>query len=154
MAVGYSYFEFDDREKQRCDTMLRSLIAQLSLQGREAHKPLDKLYSDCGRGAPEPSSPMLLNTLRNTVKSFTDVFISLDGLDECKESDDLATNIGEMAGWDIVGLHTLVTSWQEKDIEELLSIVLDDKYKVCIERAFVERDIRVNVQAGSARIGS
>lgn len=97
---------------------------------------------------------MLLNTLRNTVKSFTDVFISLDGLDECKESDDLATNIGEMAGWDIVGLHTLVTSWQEKDIEELLSIVLDDKYKVCIERAFVERDIRVNVQAGSARIGS
>lgn len=90
---------------------------------------------------------MLSNTLRNTVKSFTDVFISLDASDECKESDDLATNIGEMAGWDIVRLHTLVTSWQEKDIEELLSTVLDDKYKVCIERALVERDIRVNVQS-------
>lgn len=147
IAVGYFYFQFDDQEKQRCGTMLRSLIAQLSLQGGKAHKPLDALYSDCNRGESQPSLLMLLNTLRDTVESFTNVVISLDALDECKEREEMAKIMEQIAGWEIAGLHMLVTSRREKDIEEVLSALLEDKHKICIESAVVEGDIRAYVQS-------
>lgn len=38
MAVGYFSSEFNEQEKQRCNTKLRSVIAQSSLQGRQARQ--------------------------------------------------------------------------------------------------------------------
>ena len=146
-AVSYFYFEYNDREKQCCDQMLRSLIAQLSLQGREAHKPLDDIYSECGSGRLQLTLSMLLETLRKILEGFTRVFIILDALDECKEKDYLTKILEKIAGWNIAGLHMLVTSRREKDIEDSLSTLTDNNHMICIESALVKDDIRAYVRS-------
>lgn len=116
VGVGFYYFDFNDQDQQRCDTMLRSLIAQLSQHTHDEDNPLKKLYFACGTGVSQPSLPMLMKTLRELVQSFADVFIILDALDECKERNNLMANVEDMAGWKLASLHMLVTSRKEKDI--------------------------------------
>ena len=147
IGVGYFYFDFNNRDQQYCDTMLRSLIFQLWVQTREDANAVDALYSACGSGASQPSSNMLKNALKELVQSFVDTFIILDALDECKERKRLMPSIEEMAVWKISSLHMLVTSHKERDIEESLSTILDDEQRICIQSALVEGDIRNYVRS-------
>ena len=142
IGVAYFYFDFNNRDQQYCDTMLRSLISQLWLQNRDDANAVDALYLACGSGASQPSSHMLKNTLKELVHSFMDTFIILDALDECKERQKLMPTIEEMAVWKLSSLHILFTSRKEKDIEDSLSTVLDDEQRICIQSAPVENDFR------------
>ena len=126
--------------------MLRSLIAQLSLQSIEAFMPVDALYSACGNGTSQPSLPMTLKALKDTAEKFTDVFILVDALDECNELAKLLTNVEDMVGSKIASLHMLVTSRREKEIEDSMSTLLDDEHKVCIQSTLVKDDIRAYVR--------
>ena len=147
IGVGYFYFDFNNRDQQYCDTMLRSLICQLWVQDRENANAVDALYLACGSGGSQPSSKMPRNTLKELVQSFVDAFIILDALDECKERDRLMPSIEEMAAWNISSLHMLVTSRKESDIETSLSTILDDEQRICIQSALVEDDIRKYIQS-------
>ena len=146
IGVGYFYFDFNIRDQQYCDTMLRSLICQLWVQNRENTNAnanaVDALYLACGSGALQPSSDMLENTLKELVQNFVDTFIILDALDECKERNRLMPSIEEMAAWNISSLHMLVTSRKESDIEESLSTIVDEEQRIYIQSALVEDDIR------------
>ena len=141
VAVGLFYFEFNNQDQQLCDTMLRSLIPQLWSQSRENANALDALYLACGSGASQPSLPMLMDALKDLVQSSPDAYIILDALDECKERAKLMLTIKEMTEWNIPSLHILVTSREERDIEESLSQFLDDKDRMCVQSAHVEKDI-------------
>ena len=147
VRVGFYYFDFNDQNQQRCDTMLRSLIAQLSQQTHDEENPLNKLYFACGTGVSQPSLPMLMKTLRELVQSFADVFIILDALDECKERNNLMANVEDMAEWKLASLHMLVTSRKEKDIEESLSELLKDEHRMCVQSARNKGDIRTYVRS-------
>ena len=146
-GIGYFYFEFNDQGKQSCDAMLRSLITQLSRQSSEASKPLDALYLSCGSGASQPSLAMISKALRETVESFTDVFILVDALDECRDREELLTNIEDMIESKPDSLHMLLTSRRERRIDESLSAFLGDEQRVSIQSALVEHDIRTYVQS-------
>lgn len=147
VAVGLFYFEFNNQDQQFCDTMLRSLVPQLWSQSRENANALDALYLACGSGASQPSLPMLMDALKDLVQSAPDAYIILDALDECKERAKLMLTIKEMAEWDIPSLHILVTSREERDIEESLSQFLDNKNRICVQSAPVEKDIRAYVRS-------
>ena len=147
IGLGYFYFDFNNQDQLHCDTMLRSLISQLWLRSREDANAVDALYLACGSGASQPSSKQLKNTLRELLQTCVDAFIILDALDECKERKKLMPSIEEMAGWKPSGLHLLVTSRRERDIEESLSKLLDDEHQICIESALVEVDIRTYVRS-------
>lgn len=147
MTVAYFYFVYNAQEKQGCEMMLRSLIAQLSAGGGQAHKQLDALYSTCDTGGSQPSLTMLLDTLQEILKGFCNVFILVDALDESEERQKLVTSIKQIAGWGIAGLHMLVTSRALKVIEEPLSTLLDDEQKISVGGAFVKDDIRTYVQS-------
>ena len=147
IGVAYFYFDFNNRDQQYCDTMLRSVISQLWLQDREDANAVDALYSACGSGASQPSSTMLKNTLKELVQSFVDTFIILDALDECKERKRLMPIIEEMAVWKNSSLHMLLTSRKERDIVESLYTMLHDEQRICIQSALVEDDIRNYVRS-------
>ena len=146
VGIAYFYFDFKHQDQQVCDAMLRSLIAQLSLQSLDAFMPVDALYSACGSGKSQPSLPITLKAFKDTVESFTDVFILIDALDECKEVAELLTNVEDMFESRIASLHMLVTSRREKEIEDSMSTLLNDEHKICIQSMLVKDDIRAYVQ--------
>ena len=147
VSVAYFYFDFNDKQEQLCDPMLRSLIAQLSPQISEGPNILDAMYCACGNGALQPTASKLTATLQELVAGSTEVFILLDALDECKDRDVLMAKLEEMSRWQITSLHMLVTSRQEKEIGETLSKLLDAKHCICVQGVQVEDDIRTYVRS-------
>lgn len=147
VGVGFFYFDFNNQDQQFCDTMLRSLILQLWSQSRENANALDALYLACGSGASQPSLPLLMNTLKELVQNFPDAFIILDALDECRERTRLMLTIEEMLEWNSLSLHILATSREEKDIEESLSKFMNNKDRIRVQSALIEKDIRAYVRS-------
>jgi len=94
-------------------------------------------------GNQQPMTNELLTTLRQMVQGFEETFIILDALDECKDRQELLAGIEKMVGWKTGKLHILVTSRKEKDIEEGLEPLINDK--ICIQSVLVNDDIRAYV---------
>jgi hypothetical protein len=145
LAVVYFYFDFTDVEKQSHEKMARSLVTQLSTQSANMPRALESLFSAKMSGKQQPMANELLATLRQMVQEFDDIFIILDALDECKDRQELLTDIEEMVGWKSEKLHILTTSRKEKDIEEWLEPFLNDQEKICIHSTLIDDDIRVYV---------
>src|SRR5436190_18462386 len=120
IANAFFYFDFADVEKQRCDPLIRSLIAQISKQSDDTSKYLEDLYRDCGEGTRSTSTDQLEKTLEKIIIIFQKVYILLDALDECSEREQLLELITTMSQWKNGKLSTLMTSRREADIEEVL----------------------------------
>ena len=77
------------------------------------------LYTCCGNGHQEPSLDDLQNALERMLGGFSSAFIILDALDECTEREKLLNWIHTfILENDInLGLHLIVTSWPEQEIE-------------------------------------
>ena len=84
-----------------------------------------------------------MGILQHIIKSFDNVYILLDALDECDEREDLCDCIAEIIGWKIGTLHLLATSRREKDIEDCLLPLLT--CQLCIHSELVADDIRTHV---------
>jgi hypothetical protein len=125
--------------------MIRSLVKQLSMQSANTPRALELLFSSCMDGDRQPTVPALLETLQQIVYGFSKAFIILDALDECKERLDLLEDIEEIAGWKTGKLHILTTSRREKDIEESLELLVNDKDKICIQNVLVNNDIKTYI---------
>ena len=69
------------------------------------------------------------------------VFIVLDALDECNQRPELLASIEELISWDDTNLRVLVTSRNEKDIEDSILPLTKDEARVCIRTAYVDADI-------------
>ena len=145
MAVAYFYFDFNDTEKQQHEKMIRSLITQLSMQSSSTPRSLESLFSSKMNGKQQPVAGELLMTLQQMIQEFDETFIILDALDECKERQELLTDIDEIAGWKNEKLHMLATSRRENDIEESLEPLVNDQEKICIQSALVNDDIRAYI---------
>ena len=139
-AVLYFYFDFNDAEKEQHEKMVRSLIGQLSRCS--VGSALQDLHSSCLNGGRQPTSEVLLETLRRMMESFGDIYVVIDALDECTEREQLLAGLEEMASWEDVSLHLLATSRRETDIEESLNLLIDERNRISIQSAFVNADIR------------
>ena len=85
-------------------------------------KVLVNLYAHCGNGHQEPTLDDLQNTLQKILDGFSSTFIILDALDECAEREKLLNWIQTFLfekGINL-GLHLIVTSRPEQQIEEKL----------------------------------
>lgn len=145
-VVLYFYFDFNDVEKQRNEKMIRSLIVQLFSQCAGISQALESLYSSCMNGERQPTYEILLQTLRQMLAGFEQIYLVIDALDECKERDELITSIEELTSWKDLNLHILATSRQEKDIAESIKSISDDEQRICIHSTLVNADIRAYIQ--------
>ncbi|KAH0541723.1 hypothetical protein FGG08_003815 [Glutinoglossum americanum] len=146
LAVAYFYFDFNDIEKQQHEKMIRSLITQLSMQCASTPKVLESLFSSKMNGNQQPMASELLMALRQMIQNCSETFIIVDALDECKERQDLLTDIEEIAEWKTGKLHILATSRRERDIEEGIEHLVNDGDKICIQSTLVSEDISTYVR--------
>ncbi|KAF7536781.1 hypothetical protein G7054_g4255 [Neopestalotiopsis clavispora] len=144
-AVAYFYFDFKDQQKQEPDSLVRSLLYQLSQQFVSTPMELDRLYESCRNGENQPHSNALLAALQPVIQAFPHTFIIIDALDECTQRQNLMKVLREIFRWQIEGLHLLVTSRREGDIENTLGQILEKRSILSIQTEAVTHDIQLYI---------
>jgi hypothetical protein len=145
-TVAYFYFDFNDRQKQDPQLMIRSLISQLSQQCINVSPSLDGLFSSCENGQRQPSLAALLKVLQQLIEELPCTYVIIDALDECGSRRGLMSIIKKISEWQLQGLHLLFTSRREGDIESTLGRILDDKSILFIQSKAVDLDIQSYVR--------
>jgi hypothetical protein len=142
IGIAFFYFTFNDKSKQDVSGMLRALLFQLSNQLDAGHANLASLHDRYRNGI--PPIPELMESLRQLIQRFEDVYIIVDGLDESPRDEGrerVLDALTEFRHWSLRGLHILVTSRDEHDIREYLdpSPVED----ITMKNSGVEKDIEL-----------
>ena len=141
IALCYFYFDFKDLEKQKCHSLLRSLIKQLYDQSNDPSL-FQKAYTlNCNEGRIQPSENMLRALLLDAAKHFQHMYIILDALDECTEIGSLLTLLQEFDSNSKISI--AATSRRKKEIEAQLSAVED---KIDLTSSLVKADIGAYVR--------
>jgi hypothetical protein len=144
MAFAYFYFDFNDEQKQLLKSLVCALIIQLSRRHSSVPDSLAALYSHCLDGQYKPTLSSLMNVFREVSSSFSQTYIVLDALDECKEQEELLRLIGDITEWGIIGLHILATSRPEPMIKNRLATRISGT--VDLHNAPVDEDICVHIR--------
>lgn len=141
LPILYYYFDFRETEKRTSDKMILSLIRQLCLQSERTHAEVEKLFASCSNGLRRPSADTLVLTLISMLRAtgFRDVYIILDALDECDETEELLEALTMLRRQQSDHVHILATSRNEKAIRDGLDPL--DPVTVSIESSLVDDDI-------------
>jgi hypothetical protein len=142
----YFYFDFNDKQKQDPELMLRSLVYQLLQQSIKTPASLDTLLFSCENGERPPSVPALLDALQQMIQDFPQVYVILDALDECAQRTDLMAMLEKIVRWQLPNLHLLFTSRRESDIESSLEDIVDQQNWICLQSELVDKDIQLYVR--------
>jgi len=119
-VIAYFYFDFSDTLKQSSESLVRSLITQLSSQSSSCPEALKSLYSENLNGHRQPTTEDLMVILKYIVGSFQHVHVVIDALDECRDQERLLPLIEEIVEWKLGNMHILATSRHERDIEDCI----------------------------------
>lgn len=128
VGIAFFFFTFSDDRKQDASSMLRAILLQLSSQLGDDHSILSLLrerYRDT-----IPPNQALMNCLRQLLRSFRDVYIVLDALDESPWDAHRGTTldiVAELRSWQEQSLHLLVSSRDEVDIRDGLRATINEK---------------------------
>ncbi len=139
--IAYFYFDFQRQEQQTVDGFLRSLIRQIASRGSSAYESLRGVYESCSNGQTKPTTQSLVTVFHKLLEASRSVDIVVDAADECNQRQDLLQLLEEINKRNINGLHLLVTSRREKDIEDALDPLLSGR--IPLEESGIESDIRV-----------
>jgi hypothetical protein len=142
-ALAYFYFDFNDTGKRDTNSLIRSLITQLSAQCAVIPLPLVELYNHQPDGTKAIDEEDLLRTLRNLILIFHNVYIVMDALDESSDCDEILQLIHLTIGWDLSRLHLLATSRQLTGIEESLTDLATEN--ICLQDSEMNEDIIIYV---------
>jgi hypothetical protein len=125
-VIIFYYFDFNDVKKQDATNFISSLVAQLCAKRDELPEEVIKLYERHNCGQQTAAISDLKTALDVLMKTFEDVFIIIDALDECPKNGErveilpLIPDIGTRSP----NLHLLVTSRPEPDIVDFLTPLL------------------------------
>lgn len=129
-AIAFFFFTFRDEAKQDASAMLRALLLQLAGQVPGLEAELSRLQESYKHGTPPVS--VLIEYLRQAIERSRQVYILLDALDESPVETarkEVLDTIKSMRGWQLPGLHLLVTS-RDRDAPDIRisirSVATDD----------------------------
>ncbi|KFY95523.1 hypothetical protein V500_02750 [Pseudogymnoascus sp. VKM F-4518 (FW-2643)] len=145
-VVAYFYFDFKDEQKQTPELMVRSLICQLSQKCVKIPVSLELLFSSCENGQRSPSLDSQLDVLQQMIREYPQCYIILDALDECKDRAELMGILNQITSWQLDKLHVLVTSREERDIQNSLESLVQDQNIICLQSRLVDSDIQKYVR--------
>ena len=134
------FFTFNDESKQDTSALLRALLLQLSGQITGFNAKLARLKDTYHHGT--PPVPILTEYLRQAVNECRHVYLLLDALDESSAKTsraDVLSIIDTMRGWELPGLHLLVTSRDILGIREGLNIEACNT--VALKNPDIDKDI-------------
>ncbi|KAJ7286614.1 hypothetical protein C8J57DRAFT_1216771 [Mycena rebaudengoi] len=127
-AVGYFYVDFRDDKKQLVDTMLRSVVFQLSGRSLNLYAALDSQYEKLSQGQTLPTTQDLLDILGQLLLEFRRTYIVLDALDECRDThlQDLVELLSKLRIRTKSSLHLLFTSQPREIFMDIKHFVSDE----------------------------
>lgn len=94
VTVLHFFFDFQDDRKQHPDDLLRSTLEQLAAADVGATQTLQTLFRSCSDGRDQPTRAQLLSACVEAASAFERLFLVIDALDECQQSEYL--EIGEV----------------------------------------------------------
>ena len=144
IATVYFYFDFNDKEKQKTENLLSSLITQLSDQSSQLPKSVEELYERSQKEKARPTLDGLQKTLISLFSLFNQVYVHLDALDESTDRKQLLKLLSYIWKTSSAHLHILVTSRKERDLESALNSMTTEC--IGIESAEVDVDIKSYVE--------
>lgn len=140
--VLYFYFSFNNAEEQTLDAMGRSLVCQLYSQCKRSQKHLDSLFETCGNGQEPPLTHQLLSAFSKMLSVDGEFFIILDGLDEYpRPRMGFLDWVRKFACSLSAGVHLLVTSRRETDIDSRLGQAGVIEQTVAVQSGHVDGDV-------------
>lgn len=142
---AYFYFDFNDSEKQKSSSLLRSLLTQLSISSHGCPEVLTKLYAECIKREQQPTDAALLTALKSIVGLLEHVYIIVDALDECSDQDELLAMITEISNWKLTNLHLIATSRRERNIEDGLTQLITAQINLGSD--LVDADIQIHLSS-------
>ena len=122
MALAYYYFSFNDEQKQTANGMIESIIKQICCCRPDTPASMKDLEDLKVRGQ-RADAGLLQRVLIETLRGFSSVYVVIDALDECPQSDPehgrkaLLTCLTAINDGLSNNMHMLWTSRREKDIE-------------------------------------
>lgn len=146
----YFYFIFTDVEKRSTENAVRSLIVQLYNKNTEAQEVVDTLYNTHEKGGKQPTCSSLQKILQAMITECLDIWIILDGLDECETRGENATNsvmlwIKELRH-SLHNVHILITSRPEEDIKSCIETWNSVEEIVPLQSRLVADDINAYIR--------
>ncbi|RCI10929.1 hypothetical protein L249_5166 [Ophiocordyceps polyrhachis-furcata BCC 54312] len=156
IALAYHHFDFSNDASSRTETMLRSLVSQLSAwkgeppaaleKGAENYHPYDdaipflhyKGRENTRFGVGQPNTYDLVKILLGIGLEFGQVYLVLDALDECFDREELLRILPSILGGE-TGFRVFVTSRHMADIAAVLSSHAASSLEAVMED--VDRDI-------------
>jgi hypothetical protein len=127
--MAYYYFDFRDVKKQHCNSLLSSLLTQLSAQSTPYYDMLSHLYATHDSGIKDPANRTLTQTLYEMLKLAGEapIYIIIDALDECPNISGMPTPrekvlelVEQLVKLELSNVHICVTSRPEFDIRTVL----------------------------------
>ena len=120
-ALAVFYFSFSDSRKQFFENLLLSLVAQLGWK-EPGRSMLQREHDKPNRSLPGPAA--LEEILLSSISQYDEVFLTLDALDECPESEEARRNmLGglERLSEKASNLKILATSRELRDIHDCMN---------------------------------
>ena len=132
--MAYFYFDFRDVDKQRLQSLLPSLLTQLSARSNPCHDILSQLYCTHDRGERKPSDRAMVECLKKmlSVTAQGHTFIILDAVDECPVTSSIPSPreevlelVDELVSLHLPNVHICVMSRPEHDIRVVLECLAE-----------------------------
>lgn len=128
-SIAYFYFDFRDVNKQKLNSLLPSLLIQLSSRSELCCDILVRLYSAHDRGVQKPSDHAMIECLKEmfTIETHGPTYIIIDALDECpiassipSPREEVLEFVNDLVDLHLPNIHICVTSRPELDIQAVL----------------------------------
>lgn len=91
-GIAYIYCNFREQRKQHVDNLLASLLKQLTGSQSSLLESLEKVHNHHKPNRTRPSPEDMRNLLKSAASVYSRVFIVVDALDECQESEGFRAN--------------------------------------------------------------
>ncbi|KAH0562324.1 hypothetical protein GP486_002978 [Trichoglossum hirsutum] len=136
VAIAFIYCSYKERDDQKAVNLIASLLRHLIQSNPVISEEVISAYQIHSRNHTQPTLVEYSNLLRSEVLRFSKVFIAIDALDECSESDDTRDSlIAEIRKLDPI-VRLLVTSRRISTIER------EFKEAACVEIRASDGDVK------------
>ncbi|KAJ9663002.1 hypothetical protein H2201_005880 [Coniosporium apollinis] len=152
IAVAYVYYVY--KEQHKAEHLVAALLKQLVEQLPTLPEAVQELYKHHKKHNTLPTLEDLSEVLHPVASSFSQVFVVIDALDECREEDDIRTKLLGSIKEIILFTNTLVTSrpipaienaFEKEPREEIRAI--NEDITTCLEAKMMKSWLSYQVSA-------
>lgn len=139
--VLFFFFDFNNKDKQSLDSLLRSLLAQLYSNFEYSREDINLLYQEYGKRGSMASTDDLSSTFMTVLRKAPTHYLVLDAMDESTTRRDLLNWMKATRASVVDHLLIVATSRSEHDLETGIRNFVDEENFIPLQQASMDPDI-------------